>query len=112
MTSLYSYCFESSDGTINVHFVDVDQSIDSAEALAQIGHYFRRRWATRMIREMITSDVSEYHYFPGEFFEKCPFEDRLMAENWIEPFVTLVVTATQRTLHVYRLYIFILLFRK
>ena len=106
MTSTYTFEFEKNETSIKVHFVDETSSIEVAESLAQIPHFYRRSWATSLVNVMNAAGVSSFQYYLEDIKEKCPFEKRLVAENWNDPFVSLMQTTAQQALYVYRLYIF------
>ena len=55
MTSNYCFKFESNGMNIIVDFFEAEKSIDAAEALAQIGHAFRRNWALNLINNSSTN---------------------------------------------------------
>ena len=108
MTSIYSFTFDFESTKVIVHFVNDKKSIDVTESLAQIGHQHRRSWAKTLITQMINSKMLIWNLQLKDKVEQCPFEQRLLVENWTEPVARLVLTSTQRTLHIYRLYYFII----
>ena len=90
---------------MEVHFIDDTYLIDNAESLAQIGHFHRRNWAVKMFRKLETEKTMIWQNFQLNQHSLCPFEKRLMAENWHMPTVALMLADTHKTLYVYRLYI-------
>lgn len=106
MTSTYAFQFERHEVSIKVYFIDEKASLEQAESLAQIGHFHRRTWAVNLIDVMETARTSSFQYWVEDMKEKCPFETRLVAENWTEPFVVLSKTNTHSALYVYRLVYF------
>ena len=109
MTTTYSFVFETENENcmIRVHFIDRTNSIDKAEALAQVGHAYRRAWAKRTLAKLVQSNA---HFMQLELSQntECPFEKRLLDENWINSAVSLMQTDTLQQLYVIRLYSFIL----
>ena len=105
-TATYSFEFENDENFVKVYFIDDMATIDTAESLAQIGHYHRRKWAAGLIEIMTAAGVSSFQYMLEDIKGKCPFERRLKTENWIQPFVILTTADAQQALYVYRLYIF------
>ena len=106
-TITYSFEFEKDEKFVKVYFIDDKASIDTAESLAQIGHYHRRKWAAGLIEIMMAAGVSSFQYMLEDITGKCPFERRLKTESWLQPFVVLTTADAQQALYVHRLYIFI-----
>ena len=89
---------------IIVDFFEAEKSIDAAEALAQIGHAFRRNWALNLIKNLIEKNVFHFQFDANSFYRNCPFGNRLKAEEWNKPTVTLTLAKHQQVLSIYRLY--------
>ena len=106
MTSTYAFEFERNDARIKVYFIDEDATIEKAESLAQIGHFYRRSWAVNLISVMETAHVATFQYLLADIQYKCPFEKRLVDENWTKPFVVLTKLDAHYALYVYRLVYF------
>ena len=109
MTPLYTFAFEHNECNIKVHFFDHVLELENAEALAQIGHFSRRKWAQDLINFMIESEVTFIQCLQNDFHRNHTFGDRLMIEKWINPTVSLKSTDTCEMLSIYRSY-FIYLF--
>ena len=108
MTPLYTFAFEHNECSIKVHFFDHVHELENAEALAQIGHFYRRQWAQDLIEFMIESEVNFIQCLKSDFHMNHAFGDRLKIEKWINPTVILKSTDTCRMLSIYRSYYFIL----
>ena len=104
MTSNYCFKFESNGINIIVNFFEAQKSIDAAETLAQVGHASRRKWALNLIKFLIETNVFHFQFDEKTFHRNCPFGNRLKAEEWNRPTVTLTLTKHQQVLSIYRLY--------
>ena len=107
MTSIYSFQFEKDAFQVKIHFIDETKNIDTTEALAQIGHFHRREWASAIIDYMIDSDTWLWEVPFKEHSLENPFGQRLLSENWNHATVALMKSDAHITLYIYRSYIFI-----
>ena len=53
MTLTYNFEFDRNETFVKVYFIDEMASVETAESLAQIGHFHRRSWATNLTKYII-----------------------------------------------------------
>jgi len=106
MVSIYNYQFEHDGKQIVVHFVDKCYNIDKTEALSQIDHASRRRWAIESIQLMNRAGELYWTKFPIQHDMECLFGKRLIEENWENSTAFLRLSGTKISFYINRLFYF------
>ena len=112
MTTIYQFEFDIDTKRVEVHFVDENKSIDNIEALAQIGHFHRRRWATESIQLMKSSDKLFWYNFPIRQNLDCPFGKRLFDEKWNNAAAFLIHAEHVTAFYICRSFIYLLYYKQ
>ena len=105
MPTIYSFRFDHGGKEILVHFVDKCLDLDKTEALSQIDHASRRRWAIESIQLMNRADKLHWINFPVQHDMECLFGKRLMEEHWNNSTAFLMLADNQISFYINRSFI-------